>query len=206
MNRRFFLQWASLGGLATLLPGCLKQLNASQVTANMAGVLPIPLAPKQAGTYIPVGTVSELDRAGYLLNENTPLGAVMVVKDSLGQLKAVNPACPHRGCLVNWQADQEQFFCPCHSAWFASEGTVLSGPTQSNLETFAARIEQDTVLVSRFSVTNTMDAAPDSRSSSPDRSTADQYRERSDNHQNWNDDDDRDDDDYHDDDHDRDDD
>jgi hypothetical protein len=94
MNRRFFLQWASLGGLATLLPGCLKQLNASQVTANMAGVLPIPLAPKQAGIYIPVGTVSDLDRAGYLLNENTLLGAVMVVKDSLGQLKAVNPACP----------------------------------------------------------------------------------------------------------------
>jgi cytochrome b6-f complex iron-sulfur subunit len=111
------------------------------------------VAQAQAAAYTPVGTVSQLDRAGFLVNDHTPLGSVMVVRDRANQIKAVSPVCTHQGCRVDWQAGQGEFYCPCHGARFAAEGTVLAGPARSNLPTFATRVENGNVLVRRANTT-----------------------------------------------------
>jgi len=42
---------------------------------------------------------------------------ILVKRDKQG-LRAFNSTCPHLGCRVHWQADQQRFFCPCHNgAW-----------------------------------------------------------------------------------------
>ncbi|WOD38376.1 Rieske 2Fe-2S domain-containing protein [Nodosilinea sp. E11] len=45
----------------------------------------------------------------------------------------IRPVCPHRGCAVNWQADQNRFACPCHGSKFDAEGRVLRGPARKPL-------------------------------------------------------------------------
>lgn len=142
MDRRIFLQWAGLGGLASTIPGCFNTDQASPTG-------PAPGAPAQAE--VSMGPVSQLDQAGFLLNEKTPLGPVMVTRDPANpdQVKAVNPTCTHRGCTIGWQASAQGFECRCHGAKFAPDGSVLQGPAQRPLSTYQARIENGAVLVTQ---------------------------------------------------------
>jgi cytochrome b6-f complex iron-sulfur subunit len=55
---------------------------------------------------------------------------IMIKRDSTG-LKAFSTVCPHLGCRVHWQADKNEFFCPCHKGVFDSEGVAISGPPAS---------------------------------------------------------------------------
>ncbi len=45
----------------------------------------------------------------------------------------IRPVCPHRGCAVNWQAEQNRFACPCHGSKFDAQGRVLRGPARKPL-------------------------------------------------------------------------
>jgi menaquinol-cytochrome c reductase iron-sulfur subunit len=48
--------------------------------------------------------------------------------------------CPHLGCKVNWVAEQNQYFCPCHNSFFEKEGARVSGPTARGLDALENRI------------------------------------------------------------------
>ncbi|WP_017297257.1 ubiquinol-cytochrome c reductase iron-sulfur subunit [Nodosilinea nodulosa] len=147
MDRRIFLQWIGLGSVAGLLPSCLGRLRAANgATGGAAGAAPLTA---QASAYTPVGTVSQLNQAGVIVNNHTPLGAVTVVRDQANQLRAVSPICPHQGCRVDWQANRSEFHCPCHGARFAAGGKVLTGPARSDLPAFSTRVENGNVLVAR---------------------------------------------------------
>ncbi len=55
---------------------------------------------------------------------------------------AFSNSCPHLGCKVHWEAQQERFFCPCHQGVFDADGIARSGPpadSGSNLRPY--RIE-----------------------------------------------------------------
>ena len=41
---------------------------------------------------------------------------------------AFSNSCPHLGCKVFWEAQQERFICPCHQGIFDAEGKAVSGP------------------------------------------------------------------------------
>jgi Rieske Fe-S protein len=41
---------------------------------------------------------------------------------------ALSSTCPHLGCQVRWEAQNERYFCPCHNGTFNTEGTATGGP------------------------------------------------------------------------------
>jgi Rieske Fe-S protein len=41
---------------------------------------------------------------------------------------ALSSTCPHLGCRVHWQANENRFFCPCHNGVFTPEGKAIAGP------------------------------------------------------------------------------
>ncbi len=57
-----------------------------------------------------------------------------VYKDDNGKVSALSPVCTHAGCIVNWNAAEKTWDCPCHGGRFDTTGAVLTGPPRSNLK------------------------------------------------------------------------
>ena len=41
---------------------------------------------------------------------------------------ALSSTCPHLGCKVHWEPQNERFFCPCHNGIFRPDGKATGGP------------------------------------------------------------------------------
>lgn len=143
MNRREFLVWVGIGGLASSLPIALAACSPKTEKSESSTM------PKRADGFQSVGTVAELNQKGQILNKQFAGGSVLVVSNpaNLKTITAVKPICTHRGCTVDWKADKKAFVCPCHQAEFSLDGKVLQGPAKKSLSTYSAKIEGDTVLV-----------------------------------------------------------
>ena len=63
------------------------------------------------------------------------LSKVAVYKEENGALHCVSAICPHLGGVVRWNAEAKSWDCPCHGSRFATDGTILNGPSPSGLET-----------------------------------------------------------------------
>ncbi len=41
---------------------------------------------------------------------------------------ALSSTCPHLGCQVRWEGQNDRYFCPCHNGTFDTEGKGTGGP------------------------------------------------------------------------------
>jgi cytochrome b6-f complex iron-sulfur subunit len=62
-------------------------------------------------------------------------------------LRAFSLVCTHLGCIVEWQKDSNEFYCPCHDGRYDEFGDVLAGPPPIPLEQFPVQVVGDTVTV-----------------------------------------------------------
>ncbi len=139
MNRRAFLNWVGVGWLASSLPIAIAACSSNTTQADT----------NNKGEFNSVGTVAQLSKNNQLLNKNSLVGAVLVVRtNQASSLSAVNPTCTHAGCTVTWAAKSQKFVCPCHASEFGTDGKVLKGPASEPLKTYKAKIEGNSVLVS----------------------------------------------------------
>ena len=44
------------------------------------------------------------------------------------------PRCPHLGCTLSWNPDEQSWDCPCHGSRFTQEGKLIDGPAQTDCE------------------------------------------------------------------------
>jgi len=62
-----------------------------------------------------------------------------VYRDDMGDLHILNPVCTHAKCIVNWNATERTWDCPCHGARYDIDGKVLTGPATRDLEQIPAK-------------------------------------------------------------------
>lgn len=138
MNRRTFLRWLGLGWLISILPPILVACEFKRIASK----------PRSDG-FQAVGNVSELKQPASQLQVqvgNTQL-IVMGSSSQPQTIVAVNPVCPHAGCIVKWEGDQSKFVCPCHDSEFDSRGQVTKGPAARDLASYPVEVEGQTILV-----------------------------------------------------------
>jgi glycine/D-amino acid oxidase-like deaminating enzyme/nitrite reductase/ring-hydroxylating ferredoxin subunit len=64
----------------------------------------------------------------------TGMHKTAVYRDENNALHAFTAVCPHMGCIVQWNADEKSFDCPCHGSRFTCNGEVTNGPAITNLK------------------------------------------------------------------------
>jgi cytochrome b6-f complex iron-sulfur subunit len=64
-----------------------------------------------------------------------------------GSVLVVTSACPHSGCVVDFDAAHTEWTCPCHDSRFTLEGKVLGGPAKKSLVVPPSRVEGETLVV-----------------------------------------------------------
>lgn len=147
MNRREFITWVGIGGLASSLPlaiaACSPKNTESESQAKSTAT------PSNTNGFQTLGTVTQLKQKGQILNKQISASPVLVVSNPSDPktISAVNPTCTHKGCTVEWKADQKAFVCPCHNAKYSADGKVLKGPAKKPLATYEAKVAGDSILV-----------------------------------------------------------
>lgn len=84
-------------------------------------------------------------KTGWIVNQEEI--SFYVLTENGQEFIAMSNICTHLGCRVRWIEDQDGFFCPCHNAIFAKDGSVVSGPPPSPLERFEVKVEDDQLFV-----------------------------------------------------------
>ncbi|MCP4803907.1 MAG: Rieske (2Fe-2S) protein [Proteobacteria bacterium] len=51
---------------------------------------------------------------------------------------ALSTTCPHLGCNVHWEGQNNRFFCPCHNGVFSPDGVGTEGPPADAGQSLAA--------------------------------------------------------------------
>ena len=57
-------------------------------------------------------------------------------RDAAGKLTQCSAVCPHLGCVVEWNAAEKTWDCPCHGSRFAPDGHVVNGPARDALSPY----------------------------------------------------------------------
>jgi glycine/D-amino acid oxidase-like deaminating enzyme/nitrite reductase/ring-hydroxylating ferredoxin subunit len=90
---------------------------------------------RQYGDWLTGGDVHSADdiKPGSGAVVRRGLHKLAIYRDEEGQLHEHSAACPHLGCVVQWNDPEKTWDCPCHGSRFDQYGTVLNGPANTNL-------------------------------------------------------------------------
>ena len=151
MNRRTFLSrttGAIVGGIGTLMgiPTIAYLISPAKARGGL-GVESIPLGPV---TKVPIGQPTlfkaAIERKTGWVTQTEELALYVLTEDGRDFI-AMSNVCTHLGCRIRWVDDEEQFFCPCHSAAFSKDGKVVSGPPPRALDRFELSVEDGQLFV-----------------------------------------------------------
>jgi glycine/D-amino acid oxidase-like deaminating enzyme/nitrite reductase/ring-hydroxylating ferredoxin subunit len=79
-----------------------------------------------------VKSVNDIPRdSGAVLRRG--LGKIAVYRDEGGAIHERSATCPHLGCIVQWNAAEKTWDCPCHGSRFDRHGKVINGPANVDL-------------------------------------------------------------------------
>lgn len=93
--------------------------------------------------------------AGASLDYKAPTGhaiSITRMKDSgtVDDFIALSSICPHLGCQVHWETQNQRFFCPCHNGAFDAEGTATEGPpkeARQRLSRYPLKVENGMLFI-----------------------------------------------------------
>jgi len=63
---------------------------------------------------------------------------------------ALSSTCPHLGCQVHWEPQNDRYFCPCHNGTFDPDGTATGGPpgeAGQDLPRYPLRVENGLLFI-----------------------------------------------------------
>ncbi len=95
----------------------------------------------------PIVALDEIpENDSYLFRYPTEDDPAILVHLSDGELHAFSQKCTHLGCVVIFESDDQEFYCPCHEGFFAADsGRALAGPPLRPLGRILVEVRDGTV-------------------------------------------------------------
>jgi Rieske Fe-S protein len=145
-------------GFVTSLLTVLGSIMAAVVGIPLVGYTVLPALKKRPEVWTDAGAETELvpGRPRELKiyqtitdgwHKTTLSKSIWAVKQATGEVVVYSGLCTHLGCGFRWNAQQQQFQCPCHTAAFALDGRVLGGPPPRPLDALPAKVESGRLMV-----------------------------------------------------------
>jgi cytochrome b6-f complex iron-sulfur subunit len=118
---------------------------AGTLTPIISYIWPPRRGTGQTGGRVAVASTADLPvgRGEVFSVNNKP---VLVIHTDEGY-SALSAVCSHLGCIVFWQEQRGVIACPCHEAYFNTNGAVISGPPPSPLAVYRVQVEGDQIYV-----------------------------------------------------------
>ena len=163
MDRRNLLTWgcrtfAALGAAVVAVPGIsflLAPLRRREGGSSLVRRLCLldALSPGVPNEQVLTGN----RRDAWTLYPRETLGRVWLIRRSAAnvgpeeaQVDAFTTICPHLGCEIGLASSGDQFFCPCHKAFFKMSGEAIretddgeKNPAPRDMDPLTCRIVQD---------------------------------------------------------------
>lgn len=94
-------------------------------------------------------------KVGQVVRFETPAGhkVTLTRRTQTGEAQdflALSSTCPHLGCQVHWEPQNNRFFCPCHNGAFDPSGQPTAGPpldANQSLPLYALKIENGLIFI-----------------------------------------------------------
>jgi Rieske Fe-S protein len=94
-------------------------------------------------------------KVGDVLRYQTPAGQTVTLTrrgdtGTEADFLALSSTCPHLGCQVHWEPQNNRFFCPCHNGAFEPSGKAIAGPPAEagqSLPKFPLRLENGLIFI-----------------------------------------------------------
>lgn len=138
VDRRGFIKYILLGFSSLAAAGGVLYPIISYLWPPKAGA-------KGAGDRVAVASTADLPvGSGQVYSVNNKPVIVIHTDDGF---KALDAVCSHLGCIVFWNEQRRVIACPCHEAYFNTNGAVVSGPPPSPLEVYRVQVEGDQIYV-----------------------------------------------------------
>ncbi len=61
---------------------------------------------------------------------------VLVMRLENDEFRVLSMKCPHLGCTVRWDNEEQRLRCPCHGSRFDDHGQVVKGPAKQALREY----------------------------------------------------------------------
>ncbi|MEK7627604.1 MAG: ubiquinol-cytochrome c reductase iron-sulfur subunit [Patescibacteria group bacterium] len=146
VTRRGFFQWTLIGFGLVASAGAIGAI-ASQLLKSLmpSGWFSKPYVYRK----VYAAPISEIDKAGSsILFQDKANHRKAILINNGGNIQAFSLTCTHLGCQVFWEKEEGKFLCPCHTAIFAADGSVESGPPERPLEQYPVSLENGLVYIS----------------------------------------------------------
>ena len=151
-SRRNLLKIGAISAVSFVITACTKAVSSSSSPTSEAVVeeTQTPSTPEQTpsqGGEVVIAQDSALVAGeGFNFKANDGTDAILFkTKDE--KVYALSRICSHERCSVEFDLSQNILICLCHGATFeATDGNVISGPTQRGLKKINVKIDGDNVL------------------------------------------------------------
>ena len=131
--RRGFLATASSAAMVGGLVGSYGTF------AVMAGRYLYPAGESTAWVFVaPTDAIKSEGTFGYITPDGLSVSIKRVGEATQGGVTtaddfiALSSTCPHLGCRVHWESQNNRYFCPCHNGAFDAEGNPIAGPPKAD--------------------------------------------------------------------------
>jgi glycine/D-amino acid oxidase-like deaminating enzyme/nitrite reductase/ring-hydroxylating ferredoxin subunit len=97
---------------------------------------------KEYGDWLKRGDVADVSEIAHGEGAVVRCGLKLhaVHRDGNGKLHEFSAACPHLGCVVQWNGAEKSWDCPCHGSRFGADGRLIQGPATKGLHRLAAEV------------------------------------------------------------------
>jgi cytochrome b6-f complex iron-sulfur subunit len=138
VSRRGLVKYIALGFSAVATA-------AGVLTPVVSYLWPPKRGSSEAGGRVAVAATADLPPGkGQVFSVNNK--PVIVVNTPDG-FKALSAVCTHLGCIVSWNEQKQVIACPCHEAFYNTNGAVISGPPPEPLAQLRVQVEEDQIYI-----------------------------------------------------------